>query len=133
MAAPNSAWLVPEDWAPVLRRVLVPIDFSDRSAACLRAAIELARPFPRSKCLALHVYRHDTRLVDDALDRCRRRDLADRFATFLTEINADGVSVEPIFAESHHVDREIARTAGAAALTWWSWPAGAGLVPPGSF
>jgi nucleotide-binding universal stress UspA family protein len=111
MEAPCSVWLVPPESAPVLRRVLVPIDFSERSAHCLRAALELARPFPRSKCLALHVYRHDTRFADLAFDQLCRHTLADRFARFVAGIDTHGVALEPIFAESHRVDQEIARAA----------------------
>lgn len=111
LEAPCSVWLVPPNWAPVLRRVLVPIDFSERSARCLQAAIDLVRPFPRAKCLALHVYRHDTRFVDGDLEGVRRRALFEDYFAFMAGIETDDVLVEPVFAQSHSVEREIDRAA----------------------
>jgi hypothetical protein len=48
-------WLVPRQSAPVLRKILVPIDFTQGSPLVLQAAVELARRFPSARCIALHV------------------------------------------------------------------------------
>ena len=114
--APCPVWLAPAGSAPVLRRILVPIDFSSRSAACLQAAVDLARRFPPAKCLALHVDRHDTRCGGDDVDPERRRELLRKLRTFAGRIAADGVRVAPLIEKCHHVERAIARAADRHAV-----------------
>ena len=107
MQSPSSVWIVPSGWAPVLRRILVPIDFTDTAAATLQSAVSLARRFPRAKCLALHVDRDDTRFRGDTIQPARRRELQARFATLLRSIDSAGVPIVPVFVKGHHVDRSI--------------------------
>ena len=111
MQAPCPLWLVPPAWAPVIRRVLVPIDFSQGAAACIRAAIDLMQHATQSKCVALHVYRHDGRLFNRDTDRASRQALAARYRSFLAAIDTRGMGLEPMFVHSHRVDRAIARVA----------------------
>jgi nucleotide-binding universal stress UspA family protein len=111
VAAPCAVWLVPPTWAPVLRRILVPIDFSYRAAHSLQVAIDLARRFPPAKCVALHVDSQNSRLGDDTIAPARQRELTERLLSLLTTIDAHGVRIEPMFVKSHHVDRAIERAA----------------------
>jgi nucleotide-binding universal stress UspA family protein len=111
MQAPCPLWLVPPAWAPVIRRVLVPIDFSPGAAGCIRAAIDLTQHAPQSKCLALHVYRHEGRFFDRDIDRVSRQALVAKYRSFLAGIDTRGVALEPMFVHSHRVDRAIARVA----------------------
>jgi nucleotide-binding universal stress UspA family protein len=111
MESPCSTWVVPPGWAPVLRRVLVPLDFSRSSAGALQAAIQLARRFPPAKCLALHVDRHDTRCGDDAIGPSRRRQLISGFEKIVSKIDTSGVRVVPVLVKGQHVARSIARSA----------------------
>jgi nucleotide-binding universal stress UspA family protein len=104
-------WTVPSGWAPVLRRILVPIDLTHRSIDGLRTAVQLAQRFPRAKCLALHVDRHDTRLSDDAITPQRRSELQAAFEKVSSGINSSGIPVVPLFVKSQHVEREIQRAA----------------------
>ena len=67
VAAPCSVWLVPPGWAAVLRRILVPIDFTARAAIGMRTAIELARCFRPAKCLAVYVEPQQSRFARDAI------------------------------------------------------------------
>jgi nucleotide-binding universal stress UspA family protein len=109
--APCAVWLVPPDWAPVVRRILVPVDFSSRAAVSLRAAIDLARHFRPAKCIALHVDRCCARLNDDKRSPTRRRALEIEFRRFVAAIDAHGIRIEPQFAHSSRVDRAIERAA----------------------
>jgi nucleotide-binding universal stress UspA family protein len=109
--APCAVWLVSATWAPVLRRILVPIDFSYRAAACLQTAVDLARRFRPAKCIALHVDQQDSRLTGDELSAARHHELTDEFRRFAATIDGRGVRIEPLFVKSHHVDRAIERTA----------------------
>ena len=111
MEAPCSVWLVPPAWAPVLRRVLVPIDFSENSARCLQTAIDLMQHSPQAKCLPLHVYRHQGRFVDDKRDQDIRQALFEKLWDFSAAINTRGVAIEPLMVQSHRVDRTIAQSA----------------------
>ena len=74
ISAPCSVWLVPPAWAPVFRRVVVPVDFSPRDAYALRMALELMSR-DRAKCLVLHAYKHEGRFAGPARDQVTRRAL----------------------------------------------------------
>ncbi|MBY0523037.1 MAG: universal stress protein [Gemmataceae bacterium] len=60
MKAPCSIWLVPDGSPAVMRRVLVPVDFSEPSADALSIAAELLRLQGAGELLTLHVYFNDT-------------------------------------------------------------------------
>ena len=107
--SPCPVWLVPRDFAPVLRQILVPIDFSTRSAACLRTAIELAERFRPAKCLALHVLPNRGRLGSDTIDPARERELLDEYDAFLSGTDPRGVSVEPLFVKAGRLGGAIQR------------------------
>jgi nucleotide-binding universal stress UspA family protein len=116
MEAPCSTWFVPAGWAPVLRRILVPIDFTDRSAECLQAAVDLARRFPPAVCLALHVDRHDTRCSGDEIEPSRRSELMGDFKTMTAAINAANVRIVPLLVKGHRLEGAIARAADQQAV-----------------
>jgi nucleotide-binding universal stress UspA family protein len=111
VAAPCPVWLVPPGWAPVLRRILVPIDFTTRAAVSMRTAIELARCFRPAKCLAVYVEPQQSRFAGDGIGPVRRRELNDEFATFMKAIDARDVEVEPHFVNDEHFGRAIERVA----------------------
>jgi nucleotide-binding universal stress UspA family protein len=104
-------WTVPGGWAPVLRRILAPIDLADRALDSLLAAIELARRFPRAQCLAVHVDSQDTRFGGDALEPTRQRELQASFTKLMRRIDSAGVSIAPLFVKSHHPARAVVRIA----------------------
>jgi nucleotide-binding universal stress UspA family protein len=95
----------------VLRRLLVPCDFSDRSAAVLQAAVEIARRCRRAKCLVLHVSWTGSRFTDTGIDRENQRQLRQAYDRFLAGIDSHGVTVEPLFVEGCRVDQQIERAA----------------------
>jgi hypothetical protein len=57
------------------------------------------------------VYHHSSRFADRDCDQLMRRSLMDKYCSFSAPTDAHGVDVEPVFVESHHVDRAIAQTA----------------------
>ena len=117
MEARCSVWLVPPGWAPVLRRILVPIDFSPRSAESLQAAIDLARRFPPAKCLALYVDQHVSRFGDGGVQPARRDELMARYRTFLGGLDPTGVRVEPLLVNGQQVESAIERAADLVMMT----------------
>jgi nucleotide-binding universal stress UspA family protein len=104
-------WLVPLDWAPVVRRILVPIDFSCRAAMGLYTAVELAHRFRPATCIALHVDRCEGSMSDNSVSAARGRELDAEFRRFVAAIDTRGIRIEPRFAKSYHVDRAIERAA----------------------
>jgi nucleotide-binding universal stress UspA family protein len=105
-----SVWMVPGR-PPPLRRLLVPVDFSTRSADSLRVATALARLSGAAECLVLHVYFHDCLTPRPEEDQRIRDRLADAWAAFHGNIDCLGVKVTPLFREGASVARVIQRTA----------------------
>jgi nucleotide-binding universal stress UspA family protein len=123
MEAPCPVWLVPPGWAPVLRRLLVPCDFSERSAAALQTAIEIARRSRHAKCLVLHAYWSGSRFTDVHTQTEKRRQLDRVYEQFMSRIDRHGVAVEPLFVEAQSVDRQIERAAahhGVDLVVMWT-------------
>jgi hypothetical protein len=56
MKAPCSVWIVPDASSPGLKKILVPIDFSEPSADGMVVATSMARLAGDAECLPLHVY-----------------------------------------------------------------------------
>jgi len=111
MQAPCSVWFVPPGWAPVVRRVLVPFDFSSRSLASLQAAINLVRSFPVAKCLVLHVFHQDSRFPCRTAASERRHELESAVETLTAACDTRRMYVEPLLVECHCPDRAIAQAA----------------------
>lgn len=113
MKAPCSVWLAPQGAQPALKRILVPIDFSDPSADALRVAAELADLADASDLVTLHVYSdravydHDRQLADD------RRRAAEDMDRLVAGAATNLVTVTPLFELGDDVARTISRTAEA--------------------
>jgi nucleotide-binding universal stress UspA family protein len=111
MEMPCPVWLVPLGWAPVIRRVLVPVDLSDRSASCLRIAIGLARTFPPAKCVAFHVDSQISRLAGVTGDTWGDRRIARELRELAAATKEGNIAVEPALIASGDVARSIGRAA----------------------
>lgn len=116
MSAPCPVWLVPPTWAPVIRNLLVPIDFSEQSLHGLRRAIDLARHSHCGTCLALHVYFHDALLTSETQDAVIRRRLAASWESFISGVDRYGIRVQPLFVASPRVQDVIRRVAAQRAI-----------------
>jgi nucleotide-binding universal stress UspA family protein len=106
-----SVWLVPGNSVPAVRRILVPVDFSPRSADSLRVATTLARLCGGAECLAVHVHFNDSPVAGPEQQRQFMRELLETYARFMGPIDCLGVPVTPLFREGTDVTRAILRAA----------------------
>ena len=109
MKAPCSVWMLPKDSRLSLRRILVPIDFSEPAADSLRVAISLAALNKGSECLAMHVYFNEAVITYEEYDRVLRGQEEQAFRQFIAPINCYGVKVTPLFDEAANVAHCIGR------------------------
>lgn len=111
MKAPCSVWLVPEGAKDHVRRILVPIDFSESAADCIRVATSMAKLIGQAECLALHVYFNEAMVTYEGYDEVIRGGEAEAFARFIAPIDRQGIDVKPIFEEGANVAHAITRAA----------------------
>lgn len=114
-AAPASTLFVPPGWAPVMRHILVAVDFGQSALASVQAAIRLARHFSPAKCLLLHVDRQETRGGDGDVAPFRSRELMAKFDQLLGGVESHGVKLKPMLVKAQFVERAIARVAAEQA------------------
>ncbi len=111
MKAPCSVWMVPENSPASLQRILVPIDFSDHAADCMRVATSMAKLTGSTECLALHVYFNQQVLTYEENDPVLRGQEEQAYRQFIAPINCLGVEVTPHFEEGANVGHVIKRVA----------------------
>jgi SulP family sulfate permease len=109
--APCSVWMAPEGSPATIRRILVPIDFSRRSADTLAAATALAAAAGLDECVALHVDFNEAAVSFDEFDEILAEDRDRAFGIFMAPIDLHDVWVKPIFVDSARVADTIVRTA----------------------
>lgn len=113
MKAGCSVWMVPEGASPRIRRILVPIDFSEHAADTLRVATGLAARLGLTECLALHVYFNEARSTYDEYDAVIRGNEDEAFRSFIGRVDRQGVRVLPVFEEGANVAHVVNRVAEA--------------------
>jgi nucleotide-binding universal stress UspA family protein len=111
MKAPCSVWLCPEGSPGTLKRILVPIDFSEHAADALQVATSMAKLVGQSECQALHVYFNEARATYEEYDQVLRGQEWQAFEQFITPLNLHGVVVRPLFEEGASAARIINRVA----------------------
>jgi nucleotide-binding universal stress UspA family protein len=111
MNAPCSVWLVPAGARPLLKRILVPIDFSETSADALTVAIGMAKMHGGVDVLALHVYFNEARVSYEEYDAVLRGQEEVAYEKFMAPINRQGVNVTPLFEEGANIPHVIERVA----------------------
>jgi SulP family sulfate permease len=104
-----SVWMVPAESAPEVRRIMVPIDFSQPSADCLSQATAIAHTNHVPECLAVHVFFDESVIRYDEHEDIVRGEEEAVFARFVAAIDTHGVSVRPAFEESVNVAQAILR------------------------
>lgn len=109
MKVPCSIWMVPEAASGTLRRILIPIDFSEEAADALRVAASLARHSGHAGCMALHVYFNEAVITYEGYDRVVRGQEQKAYRQFLAPIDCQGVKINPLFEEGANVAHVIAR------------------------
>ena len=111
MKAPCSVWMVPEDSASEFGRLLVPVDFSEPAADCVRVATSLAAIAGTTECQTLHVYFDDTVITYEGYDAVLKGEEREAYQRFIAPIESHGVRVTPLFEASPHVADTIIRVA----------------------
>jgi len=109
MKAPCSVWMVLQNSKPSLRRILVPIDFSEPAADSLRVATSLAALSRGAECLALHVYFNNAVITYEEYGSVLRGQEEQAYQQFIAPINCQGVKVTPLFEEGANVANVIGR------------------------
>jgi len=109
--APCSVWMAPAGSAPSIRRILIPIDFSRRSADTVAVACALAEAAGLDECLALHVHFNDSLVTFDELEEILAEDRDRAFCLFIAPIDLRGVWVKPLFVDSSRVADTTVRAA----------------------
>src|SRR5262249_13969964 len=97
MKAPCSVWMVPDGSPPAPRRILVPIDFSPRSADCLALATAITEASGIDECLALHVYFNHAVATFAEFDEILVDNAEQAFGIFIAPIDMHGVFARPLF------------------------------------
>jgi nucleotide-binding universal stress UspA family protein len=136
-AAPCPVWVVPSDWPPVVRRILVPLGLCERHLASLRTALQLARRFPRAKVLAMHVLQDAATVADETLFQQVQRRKLEELQSFVARIAPDEPAVEAHVAVGMRVPDVVAsvaheRSVDLIVLTMRGRSRFASIVQPGS-
>lgn len=111
MNAPCSVWIVPVGASVRLKKILVPIDFSDHSADAMLVATSMARWAVKAECLPLHVYFNESVLTYEEGDPIVRGQEEDAYRRFVAAIDCRDVSITPLFVEGPNVAETIHRVA----------------------
>jgi nucleotide-binding universal stress UspA family protein len=114
MKAPCSVWMVPCGTPPAIRRILAPIDFSERSADTLSVAAALTEASGQDECDALHIYFNDAAVSFDEFDEALAGDRWQRFSIFTAPVDLHGVFTRASFVECSRVAPAIVRFAESA-------------------
>ena len=117
MAAPFDVLMVPTPGRPPapgpddrprrLERLLVPVDFSTRSALALQHAAGIAARMDHEAVDVLHVRFDDAAARDDGYDDVLLRQEQETFAIFVARLDLGGVEVRPVFREAPQIARAI--------------------------
>ncbi len=100
MVTKASVWMVPEDTGRDIKRIIVPIDFSQPSADSLSQATALARLHGLDEITAIHIY-FDTSTIryEEHVSEVKWHEVQ-AFEEFLATIDTHGITVKPDFVES---------------------------------
>ena len=111
MQAPCSIWIVPHGSPLSLKRILVPVDFSEHAADAMRVAASMTRLCGEAECLALHVFSNEAVLTYEEDDPVLLGQQEEAFEKFIAPIDCREVAVTPIFEEGTNVAHTIHRVA----------------------
>jgi nucleotide-binding universal stress UspA family protein len=111
MKAPCSVWIVPDGFPPRLKKILVPVDFSESSADAMVVATSMARLAGDAKCLPLHVYVNEAVLTFEEFEPIARGEEEAAYRRFIAPIDCSGVETSPLFVEGWNVARTIHQVA----------------------
>lgn len=99
MVCSCSIWMVPENFAAKIGRIIAPIDFSPPSADSLAQAAALAAKVKIPACVAVHVYADASVVRYDDHEAVKHEEEKLIFVDFLRGVDTHGVQVNPVFVE----------------------------------
>lgn len=111
MKAPCSVWIVPDDSPLHVKKILVPIDFSEHSADAMLVATSMARLVGDAECLPLHVYVNDAVLTYEEYEPIAQGEEKQAYDQFVAPIDCRNVNVTPLFVEGGDIAHTIHRVA----------------------
>jgi nucleotide-binding universal stress UspA family protein len=111
MKAPCSVWLIPSNVLPQLRRVLVPVDFSENAADAVQVAGSLTRHNNPAECLLLHVYFNEAMCTFEGYEQVLQAEKEQDYRQFIAPISCPNVRLMPLFEEGVNVAHAIGRVA----------------------
>jgi nucleotide-binding universal stress UspA family protein len=111
MKAPCSVWMVPDGSPAQIRRILVPVDFSEDAADAMQVAVAMAQLLGHAEVLALHVYFNEAAVTFEEYDQVLRGEEQQAFRRFIAPLDCRGVRVKPLFVEAANVAGAILRVA----------------------
>lgn len=116
MNAPCSVWIVPDDSPPRLKKILVPVDFSEHSADAMVVATSMARLAVAEEYFPLHVYFNESVITYEDDDPIVRGQEQAAYEAFVARIDCRGVNLTPLFVEGTNVAKSIHRIASERAV-----------------
>lgn len=111
MQAPCSLLMAPEGSPHRISRVLCAVDFSDRSAEALEAAVQLCAHLGIPECHVLHVYFDEAAIMHDDYAATLRGKEDQAMSRFIERFGEHGVRLNPLFEESAIVSHAVERVA----------------------
>jgi sulfate permease, SulP family len=111
MKAPCSVWMIPDGAATTLERILVPVDFSARSAEALTLATRIAARLGLEHCTTVHVRFNSATTSCDEYDEILLEDVHRAFDVFTARIDLHDIDLRVLFEEGAHVSATILRVA----------------------
>nr|WP_305888672.1 SulP family inorganic anion transporter [Methylomonas sp. SURF-2] len=108
-----SVWMVPENFANRIQRIIAPIDFSPVSADSLTQACAIAAKQAVPEIVAIHVYADESVIRYDEHALIKRGEEEARFAKLMASVDTHGVLIKPLFLESIKTADEILREAAS--------------------
>lgn len=104
-----SVWMVPENFASRIQRIIAPIDFSLVSADSLTQAAAIAARYNVPEILAIHVYVDESVIRYEEHELIKRGEEQARFTEVMAKVDTHGVRIKPLFIESIREAYEILR------------------------
>ncbi|MDP3542374.1 MAG: universal stress protein [Elusimicrobiota bacterium] len=111
MKAPCSVWVAPDGAPAEVRRILVPIDFSEHSADALRTAVALAKLGGGAQCVPIHIRFNEAVSTYEGYDQVLRGEEEAEYRRFIAGVDCRGVEMTPLFEEGANVSQTIRRAA----------------------
>lgn len=111
MKAPCSVWIVPDGSPLRLKKILVPIDFSEGAADAMVVATSIARLTGDTECLPLHVYFNEAVVTYEEYEAIARGEEEEAYRAFASDVDCRDVKLTPLFVESSNVAHAIHQVA----------------------